>query len=455
MSLKKNVQIKRQLFNLGIALNALVNNKFRSILTALGVIFGVAAVISMMAIGKGTKLEILDQMKQVGVNNIVILPVLEDEKESAEEDDEGKMTTETSYSPGLRLADALAIESLVPTVSRVSPEIIFETQLIKDGIKKTASLNGITPEYFSLFNKEIYKGRNFNESQIEQSKSVCLISYDIESRFFTDEEALGKYIKCDNVWFQIIGVLAPETGVSDNTLDMGISSGDNSIYIPIQTLLLRYKNRSLVNARVIAESYESDENEKSPNWNQLDKIVVQVKETGQIKATTEIIHRLLLRRHAQVEDFKIHVPELLLKQQERTKNIFSIVLIAIASISLVVGGIGIMNIMLASVMERTREIGIRRAIGATKRDIAIQFVSEATMISISGGILGILLGFILSWFFSHLSVFIPDFKDIPTANSFIAVFVSFVVSVSIGIIFGYVPAKRAAEKDPVESLHHE
>jgi putative ABC transport system permease protein len=151
----------------------------------------------------------------------------------------------------------------------------------------------------------------------------------------------------------------------------------------------------------------------------------------------------------------VNIPQLLLKQQERTKDVFSIVLIAIASISLLVGGIGIMNIMLASVMERTNEIGIRRAMGATQKDISIQFISEATLISISGGILGILLGFTLSYFLSHLSLFIPDFKDIPAENSILSVVISFTVSVSVGILFGYIPAKRAAEKDPVTSLRHE
>ncbi|MBT7828091.1 MAG: FtsX-like permease family protein [Bacteroidetes bacterium] len=457
MSVLKEPIWKRQLPNLGIALNALIANRFRSMLTALGIIFGVAAVIAMMAIGKGTKQEILDQMKQVGVNNIVVLPILEDDDDFSVDDESAnqKEAAESSFSPGLTMADALAIQSVVPSVKAVNPEINFETTLVKDGIVKAATLSGISPSFFEIFNQKIYKGKIFTTDHIEHSKAVCIISYDIESRFFTHEEAIGKYIKCDQIWYQVVGVLQPDQEVSKSNIEMGISNNRNTVYVPIQTLLLRYKNRSLINARIIAESQDAEEGDEKKNWNQLDKIVVQVHSTEQLRSTSEIIHRLLMRRHAGVEDFEVNIPQLLLKQQERTKDVFSIVLIAIASISLLVGGIGIMNIMLASVMERTNEIGIRRAMGATQKDISIQFISEATLISISGGILGILLGFTLSYFLSHLSLFIPDFKDIPAENSILSVVISFTVSVSVGILFGYIPAKRAAEKDPVTSLRHE
>ena len=358
MSVLKEPIWKRQLPNLGIALNALIANRFRSMLTALGIIFGVAAVIAMMAIGKGTKQEILDQMKQVGVNNIVVLPILEDDDDFSVDDESAnqKEAAESSFSPGLTMADALAIQSVVPSVKAVNPEINFETTLVKDGIVKAATLSGISPSFFEIFNQKIYKGKIFTTDHIEHSKAVCIISYDIESRFFTHEEAIGKYIKCDQIWYQVVGVLQPDQEVSKSNIEMGISNNRNTVYVPIQTLLLRYKNRSLINARIIAESQDAEEGDEKQNWNQLDKIVVQVHSTEQLRSTSEIIHRLLMRRHADVEDFEVNIPQLLLKQQERTKDVFSIVLIAIASISLLVGGIGIMNIMLASVMERTKKI---------------------------------------------------------------------------------------------------
>jgi putative ABC transport system permease protein len=181
------------------------------------------------------------------------------------------------------------------------------------------------------------------------------------------------------------------------------------------------------------------------NYNQLDKIIVQVSETEQLRSTTEIVTRMLMRRHNGVADFKITVPELLLKQQQRTKDIFNIVLGAIAGISLLVGGIGIMNIMLASVMQRIREIGTRQAVGASRKDIIVQFLSESTLISIVGGLIGVVFGFILAWL-------ITEFADILTIVTPFSVLVAFGVSAAVGIVFGYLPAKRAADQDPVESL---
>jgi len=184
------------------------------------------------------------------------------------------------------------------------------------------------------------------------------------------------------------------------------------------------------------------------SMNQVDKIVVQVKESELIKPTQVLLKRMMIRRHSGVEDFVISVPELLLKNQQRTKEIFNFVLAAIASISLLIGGIGIMNIMLASVMERVKEIGIRQAIGARKKDIVLQFLSEATFLSVTGGFIGIILGIIISKLIMQLT-------DILTIISPLSIFVSFGVSVSVGIIFGYMPAKRASEHDPVASLRHE
>jgi putative ABC transport system permease protein len=187
---------------------------------------------------------------------------------------------------------------------------------------------------------------------------------------------------------------------------------------------------------------------ESGNYNQLDRIIVQVNESEELAPSTDLLARLLLRRHENVKDFEVTVPELLLKQEQRTKDIFNIVLGAIASISLLVGGIGIMNIMFASVMERIKEIGTRLAIGAQKRDIVVQFLAEAVLISVSGGLLGVFIGIMASWL-------ITRFADIATIVSPMSVVISFVVSASVGVIFGYSPAKRASERDPIESLRYE
>ncbi|MBC8486229.1 MAG: ABC transporter permease [Bacteroidetes bacterium] len=429
-------------------------------LTALGIIFGVAAVIAMMAIGNGAQQEILDQIKLVGVNNIVILPVIE--KSSSANDEEGGKTKTKKYSPGLTLKDAESIKAIIPTVDKVSPEVIYETFIIKDGIRSSATLTGVTPDFFNVFNLNLQKGHIFTDSQLERGNAVCIIGPGIASKFFPREDPIGKFIKCGNLWLKVIGVLENRNIGSTSTEDLGISNSNVNIYAPLQTIFLRYKDRSVITS----SSFHSSENfvffggggfasfssgageDESKNYHQIDKIIVQVHETTQLNPTVKLLKEMLLRRHTDVEDFEIKVPELLLKQEQRTKDIFNIVLGAIASISLIVGGIGIMNIMLASVMERIREIGVRKATGATKRDIVFQFLSEATMISITGGLLGIILGI-------AISRIIMQITDILTIVSPISIVVSFGVSVAVGILFGYMPAKRAAEQDPLESLRHD
>ena len=228
----------------------------------------------------------------------------------------------------------------------------------------------------------------------------------LSAKVFSDTDPVNQYLKFGHVWLKVVGVLEKtdfNLSAADNA---GVNVANDNVYIPVQTMLLRYKNRALINSKSIGGgnafmggfffSFSGGQETKSSNPNQLDKIIVQVEETEQLTLTTEILSRMLLRRHMDVKDFEITVPELLLKQQQRTKDIFNIVLGAIASISLIVGGIGIMNIMFATVMERIKEIGIRLALGAKKADIIAQFLSEAILISVSGGIIGVVFGVVFS-----------------------------------------------------------
>jgi len=447
--------LERYFYIINIAIEAVFANRFRSVLTALGIIFGVAAVIAMMAIGNGARQEILEQMKMVGVNNIVITPDLDEEGQGNEDDSQGMVRQK--FSPGLTLKDAESIKDIIPTVERVSPEVMYDTYILKDGVRRSAKLSGVTPDFFVVYSLSLERGNMFNEQQLVDGKSVCIIGPTIKSKFFPQEDPLGKYIKCGNIWLKVIGILEnrrSSEGTSDN---LGISNYDNNIYAPIQTVLLRYKDRSVITASSLQSGGVffsgnsmiaiSGDDSKSQEANQLDKIVVQVKDSEFLVATTEILQKMLLRRHSEVHDFEIKVPELLLKQEQRTKDIFNIVLGAIASISLIVGGIGIMNIMLASVMERIKEIGIRMATGARKRDIIFQFLSEATLISVSGGFIGIILGILLSKMIMQLT-------DILTIVSPVSIIISFGVSVAVGILFGYMPAKKASNQDPVQSLRY-
>ena len=443
------IYFEKYFYNLIIALEAVFANKFRSALTALGIIFGVAAVISMLAIGSGARQEILTQMKLVGVNNILITPIVESADDVKKEDISN--SDKKRFSPGLTIADAMSIKQIIPTVEKVSPEIVYPTHLIKDGIRRQADVVGVTPAFFQIFSLSVKEGELFNDIQLDEGEPVCLIGQLIKSTLFGKNNPIGKYIKCGSVWLKVIGVIEDRSVSEKASASLGINDYNNTVYAPIQTVLRRFRDRSLVTSSLIMQG-GSQEGESSnttkPNINQIDKIVVQVKDSKDLTLSSEIINRMLKRRHNNTEDFKIIIPELLLKQEQRTKDIFNIVLGAIASISLLVGGIGIMNIMLASVMERTKEIGIRLSIGATKKDVIFQFLAEATVISITGGIIGIITGVILS-------KLITQFTDILTIVSLSSIFISFGVSVTVGVVFGYMPARKAAKSDPVTSLRYE
>jgi len=323
---------------------------------------------------------------------------------------------------------------------------------------------GVSNDYFELYNLPLAQGMFFNDYQEEHGIQVCIIGANIRAKFFSQVDPIGHYLKFDNVWLKVIGVLEKTNVSLTGFEEQGVNVYNDNVYIPIKTMLMRYQNRALINTKLATEATSmqifggghrarvvvssSDASAAETNYNQLDKIVVQVWETEQLTPTTEVLSRMILRRHSGVKDFEITVPELLLKQQQRTKDVFNIVLGAIASISLIVGGIGIMNIMFASVMERIKEIGTRMAIGAKKMDIVVQFLSEAVLISVTGGFIGVFLGIILA-------VLIQEIAGITTIISLFSVVIAFGVSAAVGVIFGYSPAKRASERDPIESLRYE
>jgi len=448
---------KRYSYNVLIAIEAIFANKIKSLLTALGIIFGVAAVISMLAIGNGAEQEILEQIKMVGVNNIIITPILPsnqattNDKKSATANDPNQQQSagKTKFSKGLTLTDAESIKEIIPTVKEVCPVITFNFSAILNDKSSPIKLEGTTNTYFSLFDIRLESGTLFTMQHLINGYPVCIIGNNVKNVFFNQEDPIGKFIKCGQIWLKIIGVIEKRIFVGTGGGTMAVSGTDNKIIIPVKTMLLRYRNKALIRADQVEAASSDPEAGKAvtttEDRNQLDQIIVQVTETQTLTSTAKIVGKMLLRKHNDVQDFDVSIPELLLKQQQKTKNIFNIVLGAIAGISLIVGGIGIMNIMLASVLERVREIGTRQAIGASRKDIVFQFLAESTLISVSGGLIGIILGI-------ALSKIIQTMFDIKTIISIFSIIVSFGVSVFIGIVFGYIPAKRAAEKDPVESL---
>jgi len=444
----------RNLNNLRIALDSLVANRLRSFLTALGIIFGVGAVIAMLAIGKGAQEEILEQMKLVGVNNIVIKPKVsntKDNEDNNKENSDGPKDPNAvkRFSRGLSLADARSIAKVVPTVEEISPEIMKQEDVIYGSKSKKLQLVGIDTSFFNINNIAIAEGKNFNSDQLIDGDAVCIIGSGVKKRFFVGEEAIGKRIKCGPQWLKVVGVTEEKNINSAMKANLGIRDYNMDIYLPIKSYYTRYMNPA--KQTFLQDGEENMQRSMSGNNDavakEIDQLVIKVNKPENLTVSADIINRMLTRMHNDVVDFEISIPEQLLKQQQKTKDVFNIVLSAIAGISLLVGGIGIMNIMLASVLERTREIGIRMAIGAQKRDIVMQFLFEAVLISLAGGILGVLLGVVGAYLVDKVA-------EINTIISGLSIFVSFILASAVGIVFGITPARKAASQDPIQCLRH-
>ncbi|MEZ4699050.1 MAG: ABC transporter permease [Rhodothermales bacterium] len=438
-------------YNFNIAIEAIAYNKLRALLTSLGIIFGVGSVIAMLAIGSGARQEILDQIRLLGANNIIITPMVKQEEGPVDEEAQADLTEKQPFSPGLTLVDAASIRELIPQIATVNPEIVVETVALRPGYRRTTKLVGVENAYFTTSGFELAQGGFFTEEHLRSNAPVAIIGQDVKTKFFAKEEAIGKRIKCGQLWLTVIGVLKARNIDARSIERLGIRNYDLDIYTPITTMLLRFENRAQVTSQEIVKAQQDARRGRTSseaNYHQLDRLVVGVAGSEYVQPVAEVITRMLERRHYGVVDYEVTIPELLLEQEQRTQNLFNIVLAAIASISLVVGGIGIMNIMLASVMERIKEIGIRRSLGATRQDVHMQFLIEAMALSFTGGVIGILVGVTISFA-------IQQTTGIETIVSFFSVVLAFVVAVTVGLVFGFLPARRAAEHDPVDALRHE
>ncbi len=446
------------LSSLRSAVEAVRHNRLRAALTSLGILFGVASVIAMLAIGKGAEQEILAQMQLLGSNNVIVAPLVEQTEERLDEESEKEVKR---FSPGLTYGDAQAIARVIPAVDATSAEIVLNTFFTREGLRRSGRVVGVDTTYFRLINLALASGSWFSPLQVQHGLPVAIIGLGVRTRFFTTEDPIGKPIKLGNVRTTVIGVLEDRRFSEETSSRLGIRDANMDVYVPTNTMLLRFRNRTLLTQRDIEEAAQTfdpnDDDEETEteqqrrertNLNQLDRVIVRVNESALVPSVADVMRRLLQRRHNDVVDFEITVPELLLRQEQRTKAIFNVVLGSIAAISLVVGGIGIMNIMLASVLERIREIGVRRAVGATRNEILFQFLSEAVLISVAGGTAGILVGV-------GLSMAIERAAGIETIVSYLSVVIAFGVSFAVGIAFGIMPAYRAAQQDPVVCLRYE
>ena len=407
--------------NIRLAISGLVDHKFRSFLTMLGIIFGVASVITMLSIGEGAKREAIAKYQDLGVNNIIVR-----EKKLTDEELE---EVRAKFSQGLSVQDAAVISEIVPGVVRTASqsEISSEAKYADKSLK--TNVIGINPAYVEMMNMRVARGSFITEDHYSRQLKVCVIGSGVAAALFKSEDPIGKMVKMEDQWIEVVGVLQSKTLFTETVGELAARDLNSDIYLPLTTFLNRFS-------------------QANPLTSEIQQITVQLDNSSKLQEAARLIDGILQRRHFNNVDYNIVVPFELMQQEEKERQIYNFLLGAIAAISLLVGGIGIMNIMLATVMERTREIGIRRAVGARKIDIMRQFVIEAVTISITGGIIGVLLGVALS-----LSVTL--FTDITTVIKAYSVFIAFGFSVLVGISFGYLPAKNAAELKPIDSIRYE
>jgi putative ABC transport system permease protein len=402
---------------------ALVNlgrHKLRSFLTMLGMIFGVGAVIAMLSIGAGAEQESLRIIENFGIRNIII---------QAKEFKQEELQQIRTESLGVSMRDVEALQTILKPKPLISASRVIKTyQVNSEKARSDSRVLGVSSTYPTIQNLQMLQGSFFLAADEEANAQVCVLGIVAKQKLFGFGDVLGQQIKVNDIWFTVIGVLADAAVEKQEFEGVKVQNPNNDIYIPITTAIRKF-------------DVEDVENE-------LNEIVVQIGPGAEIKEQASTINNLMSVMHRYVDDYSIVVPEKLLEQNQKTQGIFNIVMGAIASISLLVGGIGIMNIMLASVLERTNEIGLRRAIGAKKLDIRMQFMAEAIAISLAGGIIGVALGYGIS---RAVAIF-SGWSTIITAGS---VGLSFGVSSIIGLIFGIYPAIQASNLDPIECLRYE
>ena len=403
------------------ALRNLAKHKMRTGLTMLGMIFGVGAVIAMLSIGAGGEKKALETIGRLGLRNVIV------RAKEVKPDERAELRKK---SLGVSLRDAEAITEAVPDVERVLPKIeVKPYKIMSTSGKAKGKVFGISSRYREAASVKLAEGRFFDARDERDHAQVAVIGQEIRRSLFGYGPALGKQLKVNDVWVEVIGILASDP-VSAGSRGNAVASGSSSeeIWVPVSTAMRKF--------------------DRDPLDAPIDELTVTVKEGASTRAVADLIKPLLDRLHGGADDYEVVVPEALLEQQRQTQRIFNIVMGSIAGISLLVGGIGIMNIMLASVLERTREIGVRRAIGARRGDIRAQFVIESFAISLLGGVAGIIIGIVLARL-------VAAYAGWPTVITVSSLVLSTGVSITVGLVSGIYPANRASELNPIEALRYE
>ncbi|PYV18768.1 MAG: ABC transporter permease [Acidobacteria bacterium] len=403
-----------------VALSNLGRRKLRSFLTMLGMIFGVGAVIAMLSIGAGAERESLRIIENFGIRNIII---------QAKEFKPEELRQIRTESLGLTLRDIEALAAVLRPKPLVSAKRVVKTfQVVSEKGRSDSRVLGVSSSYPAIHNLSLLQGAFFLPFDEDTVNQVCVLGITAKQKLFGFGDVVGKEIKVNDQWLAVIGVLADSNVEKPEFEGVKIQNPNNDIYIPITTSLKKFDKDTLEN--------------------ELNEVVVAVAPRADLKEQAAAISNLMSTMHRYVDDYALVVPEKLLEQNQKTQGIFNIVMGAIASISLLVGGIGIMNIMLASVLERTTEIGLRRAIGARKRDIRLQFIAEAVGLSLAGGLVGIALGY-------AISLGVAAYSGWSTIITVASIGLSFGVSSLVGLIFGIYPAVQASNLDPIECLRYE
>jgi len=422
-SIAQPKSLEQWLPDLAFGLENLASHKLRSLLTMLGMIFGVAAVVAMLSIGAGAQQKVMAFIEQLGVRNLIV--------EAKEARNEQEFQKVRKNSPGLTLSDYQIIRQNMPSIAEATPRKRFApTKILPKPQQDTPVVYGVEPSYLEIGHLRVTEGRFFDASDNAAAAPVCVLGAAAKDSLFGASQAVGEYIKLNEMWCHVIGIAGPQLAPESDVSGVRAEDMNNLVYAPLNSVLYRLED---------SQSWLKDE---------IDGMYLHLASTDTSVTDAEVVRGILNSSHHDAGDFSVIVPAELLAQQKRTEQLFNTVMVAIASISLLVGGIGIMNIMLAAILERTREIGVRRAIGARRWDIIRQFVIEATLISFAGGLLGVVVGFAMS----QLIAWLAGWSTVVTISS---ILLAFVVSISVGLIFGIYPAVKAARLDPVEAIRYE
>ncbi|MGH8014711.1 MAG: ABC transporter permease [Candidatus Zixiibacteriota bacterium] len=429
-----------------VSLESFGAHKLRTFLTMLGVIIGVAAVVSMLSIGEGAKEEALQQISILGINNIIVNARIPDETPS---DERG-----LQRSPGLSLTDGENIAEFDELVSNVVPQRYEPITSVYSGSQEAkVRVVATIPEFTYSSSINVENGRFITDSDNDGYRQICVLGAKAKRQLFAFEDPIGKIVKIGDLDFTVVGIMQDKYIGRGKVEGFELKNFNEDIYIPLNTATKKFdrleaQKHSSFGGGGMRFMFMESETEQKYNTPEIDQLTISVTDLEYVSAVSKLISRILERRHGGVEDYEIIVPESLLRQSQKTQQIFNIVMGAIAGLSLLVGGIGIMNIMLATVLERTREIGVRRAVGARRDDIMRQFLIEATMICLIGCFIGLVLGLLISKGISF-------YAGWPTIVSYYSIVLAIGVSTAVGIGFGIYPARKAANLDVIEALRYE